>query len=74
VDYIFSVASDDLNTYMDVTEPSQSIIQERPSFSNIYNGIGLFASRYINEIDTLSLATSTLLELKTDTNTMNLGF
>jgi hypothetical protein len=74
VDYIFSVASEDLNTYMEVTEPSPSIIQERPSFSNIYNGIGLFSSRFVNEIDTIRLGNNTLDQIKNDTALINRGF
>lgn len=74
VDYIFSVASEDLNTYMEVTEPSPSIIQERPSFSNIYNGIGLFSSRFVNEIDTIRLGNNTLDQIKLDTALINRGF
>ena len=74
VDYIFSVASEDLNTYMEVTEPSTSIIQERPSFSNIYNGIGLFSSRFVNEIDTIRLGNNTLDQIKLDTALINRGF
>lgn len=46
VEYIFSVAGDDFNTYMEVNEPSSSIIQERPEYTNIINGIGLFSCRY----------------------------
>ncbi|MCF8332126.1 MAG: hypothetical protein K9H84_06715 [Bacteroidales bacterium] len=46
VRYIVSVANDNYNTYIKVNEPSNTIIQERPEFSNISNGIGLFASRY----------------------------
>lgn len=46
VSYIVSVANDNYNTYIKVNEPSNTIIQERPEFSNISNGIGLFASRY----------------------------
>jgi len=74
VDYIFSVASEDLNTYMEVTEPSLSIIQERPSFSNIYNGIGLFSSRFVNEIDTIHLGNNTLDQIKNDTALIHRGF
>ncbi len=74
VDYIFSVASEDLNTYMEATEPSLSIIQERPSFSNIYNGIGLFSSRFVNEIDSIALGSSTLDQLKVNPLTANLKF
>jgi hypothetical protein len=74
VDYIFSVASEDLNTYMEVTEPSLSIVQERPSFSNIYNGIGLFSSRFVNEIDTLIIGPNTISNLQTDPRTSKLKF
>lgn len=74
VDYIFSVASEDLNTYMEVTEPSLSIIQERPSFSNIYNGIGLFSSRFVNEIDSIAIGHNTLDELKINPLTAKLKF
>jgi len=74
VDFIFSVASDDLNTYMEASEPSLSIIQERPSFSNIFNGIGLFSSRYLNEIDSIHLGNNTITELTTDTAFINRGF
>jgi hypothetical protein len=74
VDYIFSVASDALNTYMNATEPSLSIVQERPSFSNIYNGVGLFSSRYVNEIDTIRLGQGANNEFQTDTAFINRGF
>ncbi len=77
VEYIFSVASDDLNTYMDVTEPSNSVVQERPSFTNIDNGIGLFASRYDNRKSSpriLQLSNVTLAELKVNPYTKDLGF
>jgi hypothetical protein len=74
VDYIFSVASEDLNTYMEVTEPSLSIIQERPSFSNIYNGIGLFSSRFVNELDSITIGPNTRDELKVNPLTARLKF
>ncbi len=51
VDYYIFAGSDDLNTYMNVTAPSNSIVQERPSFTNIVNGIGLFSSTNDNRID-----------------------
>jgi hypothetical protein len=77
VDYIFTVASDDLNTYMDVTEPSNTIVQERPSFSNIVNGIGLFTSRYDNTRDNprhLTLGQIMQDSLKAYSSRHNLGF
>jgi len=36
---------DDLSTYMDVSAPSTSVVQDRPIFTNVNNGIGLFSSR-----------------------------
>jgi len=51
VTFIVSVASDEYAIYMDVNGPSNSIVQERPEYTNISNGIGLFASRYDNSID-----------------------
>jgi len=74
VDFIFSVASDDLNTYMEVTEPSNSIVQERPSFTNIINGIGLFTSRTQIYIDSLGIRKETLDQLKVNEYTKYLGF
>jgi hypothetical protein len=77
VEYIFSVDGDDMNTYLEVTEPTTGIIQERPSFSNITNGIGLFSCTYNNRKDNplvLRLSARTLAELKTNPLTANRGF
>jgi hypothetical protein len=74
VDYIFSVASEDMNTYMEVTEPSLSIIQERPSFTNISNGVGLFSSRYVSTVDSIVIGPRTQDELKVNPLTANLKF
>ena len=45
VEYIVLAGGTELNTYMEVNEPSSSIIQERPEYTNLTNGIGLFSSR-----------------------------
>lgn len=74
LDYTFSVGSDDLSTYMEASEPSLSIIQERPSFSNIFNGIGLFSSRYLNEIDTIRLGDQTNGYIHSDPGLISRGF
>ncbi|MEI7490196.1 MAG: hypothetical protein WCK92_02270 [Bacteroidota bacterium] len=73
-DYIFTVGSEDLSTYMDVTAPSNTIIQERPAFSDIVNGIGLFTARVVKSVDTLRFSTFTLDEIKTNQYTKDLGF
>ena len=73
-DFIFTVGSEDLSTYMDVTEPSMTIIQERPPFTDIVNGIGLFSARTVKSVDSLLYSTFTLDEIKTNQYTKNLGF
>lgn len=40
------VSGDALNTYLDVNAPSSGIIQDRPEYTNITNGLGLFSSRF----------------------------
>jgi hypothetical protein len=37
--------SDDLNTYIEVSKPADGVAQEKPGYTNITNGIGLFTSR-----------------------------
>jgi len=46
VDFIFSVAADEFNTYMEVNAPTTGIVQEKPEYTNINNGIGIFSSRF----------------------------
>jgi hypothetical protein len=43
---IMTVGTTDLETYISVNQPITGIVQERPSFTNINNGLGLFSSRY----------------------------
>ncbi len=45
VDIILSVADDIFNIYMDVNKPSASLVIDRPAYTNINNGYGIFASR-----------------------------
>lgn len=45
VDVIVIAAGDDLNTFINVNKPSTGIIQEKPEYTNIANGLGIFSSR-----------------------------
>jgi hypothetical protein len=78
MEYIFTVAGDDLNTYMEVTEPSYTIVQEKPPFTNINNGIGVFSARHNNTKDypiiQITFSQLTLDSLKGSVFTSNLGF
>ena len=46
IDMLMTVGSEDLETYINVNKPITGIVQQRPQFSNINNGIGLFSSRF----------------------------
>ena len=69
VDYIVSAAGEEYHTYMLVNEPSTSIIQERPEYTNVENGLGMVSSRY-QVTRTYSLNPSSYQELVD----MNIGF
>lgn len=43
--FIFDFADDNLNTFLQVNQPSSSIVDVRPAFTNIENGLGIFAAR-----------------------------
>ena len=46
IDLVMTVGSEDLKTYRIINEEITGIVQERPQFTNINNGIGLFSSRF----------------------------
>jgi len=56
IDIEMTLGTQDLKTYIAVNEPITGIVQERPQFSNINNGIGLFSSRYTKVYPGLSLS------------------
>lgn len=43
--FVFDFADDDLNTFLQINNPSSSLVDVRPTFTNITNGIGIFAAR-----------------------------
>ena len=45
VEVLIAAAHEDLSLYIDATKPSNDINQNKPSYSNLSNGIGLFSSR-----------------------------
>ncbi len=42
----FTVVGDEFSTYLDVNGPTTGLLLEKPSYSNITNGLGLFSSIY----------------------------
>ncbi len=53
VDLIVLVGGDELSTYIDVNAPTGSPVFDRPDYTNINNGIGIFSCRYDNSIENL---------------------
>lgn len=43
--FTMTTGADDLNNYINVTAPSGDLNQDKPTFTNIDNGIGIFSSR-----------------------------
>lgn len=78
VDFIISVGGDDLSIYIDLNEPSSSIIQERPSYTNVTNndgtpGVGIFSCRYEKKF-TYKLTQYSVDKLLNGEYTSQLGF
>jgi len=74
VDFHFYVGDENLYTYMQLSQPSSGIIQDKPSFTNIENGIGLFASRYNQSLLGRALTDRTIDSLSTGIYTKTLKF
>ena len=55
-----TVGSEDLKTYRIINEEITGIVQERPQFTNINNGIGLFSSRFTKNRENFQLANRTI--------------
>lgn len=55
-----TVAGDELDTYMQVNAPVTGLVTERPSYSNIAGGIGLFGSRYQKEVGSKKMGLKTV--------------
>lgn len=79
LEYVVASAGKDLSTYIAVNEPSNSIVTNRPSFSNVDGGLGIFSSRVKIVLDNaagqnLLLSSQSLAHLKTGQHTHHLKF
>lgn len=75
LDFVFSIASEEFNTYMEVNAPATGIVQEKPHYSNITNGVGLFSSRLRdNSRKNIKLSNNSLIQLYSGSYTSNLSF
>lgn len=67
-------AADDLNTFIEVNAPSTGIIQQKPEFTNITNGLGVFSSRYNKAPFAKPMTSPTIDTLACGQYTKNLKF
>lgn len=69
-----TVAGEELDTYMAVNEPITGIVSERPTYSNISGGIGLFASRYQQSVFNKLLGMNTMKHFCEGPELAGMGF
>ena len=67
VDFIFTVIGVDFNTYLDFNQPIVGMMQEKPEYSNIQNGLGIFSCRFSKKV-TRRIGQFTELDLMGITN------
>jgi len=72
--FIFYGGTEDLFTYINVNKPSIGIVQKKPEFTNIENGLGLFAGRYVNWYDDIEIRSEMKANLAESKITENLNF
>ncbi|MCF8370350.1 MAG: hypothetical protein K9H64_01930 [Bacteroidales bacterium] len=74
IDFMFTLAGKELASYIDVNGPSEGIIQEKPSFTNINNGIGVFSSLFTKTVPKVDLTSLTVDMLSCGEITSHLRF
>ena len=74
IDFLFEVAGEDFHTYLTLANPTTGIVEERPDFTNVTNGYGLFSSRYSKQVIGKRLSNDSVDELVNGQYTGTLRF
>ena len=74
IDFVLTIANDELATYLEINSPVTGVIQERPEYTNIKGGLGLFASRASQGVYGIGYTTSTIQYLMEGDATAALNF
>lgn len=74
IDFVLTIANEELDTYLDINEPVTNIVQERPNYTNVTNGLGIFASRSQNMVTGVGITTNSLKALVEGEYTADLNF
>lgn len=56
IDMFVTAGADDLSTYISISQPAQGIVQDKPFYTNVTNGAGIFSS--ISKVEKLGMAFS----------------
>lgn len=73
-DFVLSIANDEFNTYLDVNEPVTNIVQERPQYTNVVNGLGIWASRSTDQVLGVGISDGSVVALVEGPFTADLNF
>lgn len=74
LDFIFELGGETLFNYINLNEPSLGVAQDKPSYTNITNGLGVFSCRYNKNIAKKTLNLPSINELTGGQYTANLNF
>ena len=78
VDFVLTIANDELSTYLEINSPVTGVIQERPEYTNINwgseGGLGLFAARSTQGVYGIGCTTASLAYLIEGADTYELNF
>jgi len=73
-DFLFTVGGEELYTFMQIYNPDEGINQEKPVYTNISGGIGLFSARYHQELQGKAFTFPSIDSLSFGIHTKFLGF
>lgn len=75
VDVFINVGGEELYNYIEINKPAASgVLLDKPVYTNITNGLGIFSSRTSNSVLNKSLSVKSVIELKAGQYTSALGF
>jgi len=74
LDFTLSAAGEDLATYLVLNENSNSLVLDRPEYSNIENGVGILSSRTVKSVNGVKISNQTNDEIAKSDVTKHLNF
>lgn len=74
LDFIIDVAGEEFYNYLELNKPSIGLVQEKPAFTNVTNGLGIFSARFSKTVPNKELSTPSIEELKSGPYTIDLNF